>query len=402
MRLCCRWWPDPLLGRRVFGRRDLADGGTCGHWLLKQSADRSLDFLGAACYGGVYLLTSLLVLAVALVSLRRGMRRDDPDLVWRAGILAAVGGVQHVVLLGLPALAGGILAIRAANRRTPRPAGTLVAAIRQSWGLPGAVAFFLLTGLFFVYFPAVGPSMVLEVITNEKDAGTRRRGDTGTSPRLPLLPLSSSPPLPLLPFSSRRDFLRRSLGIALGGALVPYFSTGRRADASRRTIGPGSPRSDWADRARASPRAAMRHADLVACCDVDRPGRRSSPRRQDGHLRRLPQAAGTPRRQPGDHRHARPLARGHRHRRHAIGQGRLLREAADVDHRGEPGRSAARSARPAACCRSARSSGAWGCSSRPWPWSGKRPLGTRRAGPSARSRRAAGRALRRRDRRRRA
>ena len=125
-------------------------GALVAHWVLKQSADRSLDFLGAACYGGVYLLTSLLALAIAVVWLRRGLRRDDPDLLWRAGILAAVGGLQHVVLLGLPALAGGILAMRAANRRTSRPAGTLVAAIRQSWGLPRAFAFFLLMSLFFL------------------------------------------------------------------------------------------------------------------------------------------------------------------------------------------------------------------------------------------------------------
>jgi hypothetical protein len=124
-------------------------GALVANWVLKQTADRSLDFLGAACYGGVYLLASLLVLAAAVVCGRRGLQRDDPDLLWRAGVLAALGGVQHIVLLGLPALAGGMLAVRAANRRTPRPAGTLVEAIRQSWGLPGAVAFFLLTGLFF-------------------------------------------------------------------------------------------------------------------------------------------------------------------------------------------------------------------------------------------------------------
>jgi hypothetical protein len=119
-------------------------------WLLMHSADRSLDFLGAACYGGVYLLASLVVLAAAVVCVRRAIQRDDPDLLWRAGMLAAVGGLQHIVLLGLPALAGGVLAIRAANRRTPRPAGTLVEAIRRTWGLSAAVAFFLLAGLFLL------------------------------------------------------------------------------------------------------------------------------------------------------------------------------------------------------------------------------------------------------------
>ena len=133
-------------------------GTLVANWVLKQSADRSLDFVGAACYGGVYLLASLLVLAAAVVCGRRGLQRDDPDLVWRAGILAAVGGLQHIVFLGLPALAGGILAMRAANRRTPRPAGTLVEAIRQSWGLPGAVAFFLLTVLFLLGLSTAWPS----------------------------------------------------------------------------------------------------------------------------------------------------------------------------------------------------------------------------------------------------
>ena len=134
-------------------------GSLVATWLLKQSADRSLDFLGAACYGGVYLLASLVVLAAAVVCGRRGLRRDDPELVWRAGILAAVGGLQHVAILGLPALVGGILAIRVANRRTPRPAGTLVKAIRQSWGLPAAVAFLLLTGLFFFVLAAGWPAL---------------------------------------------------------------------------------------------------------------------------------------------------------------------------------------------------------------------------------------------------
>ncbi len=133
-------------------------GTLVANWVLKQSADRSLDFVGAACYGGVYLLASLLVLAAAVGCGRRGLQRDDPDLVWLSGVLAAVGGLQHIVFLGLPALAGGILAMRAANRRTPRPAGTLVEAIRQSWGLPGAVAFFLLTGLFFLALSSGWPS----------------------------------------------------------------------------------------------------------------------------------------------------------------------------------------------------------------------------------------------------
>jgi hypothetical protein len=119
-------------------------------WLSKQSAERSLDFLAATCYAGVYLLASLMALTAAVVCGWRARKRDDPELLWQAGILAVAGGWQHAAILGLPALVGGILAIRSANRRVPRPAGTLVGAIRQSWGLPAAAAvFFLLVGLLF-------------------------------------------------------------------------------------------------------------------------------------------------------------------------------------------------------------------------------------------------------------
>ena len=136
-------------------------GAIVTHWVLKQSADRSLDFLGAACYGAVYLLASLLVLAAAVVCGRRAIRRDDPELLWLAALLAGVGGLQHIVLLGLPALAVAVLAIRAANRRAPPPAGTLVMAIRQSWGLPKAIAFFLLAGLLFLKLSTGLPSLWL-------------------------------------------------------------------------------------------------------------------------------------------------------------------------------------------------------------------------------------------------
>ena len=57
-------------------------------------------------------------------------------------------------------------------------------------------------------------------------------------------------------------------------------------------------------------------------------------------------------------RHARPLARQDRHRRDARRQGRLLREAADADHRRGPADLQSGQGRPAACFRSARSSGA--------------------------------------------
>ncbi len=256
-------------------------GTLVANWVLKQTADRSLDFLGAACYGGVYLLASLLALTAAVVCGRRAIQRDDPDLLWRAGVLAALGGLQHVVLLGLPALAGGMLAVRAANRRTRRPAGTLVEAIRQSWGLPGAVAFFLLTGLFFLEtFHRLAQFMVFQVRMNRErhgDAATRRRGDITPSPRFRF---SASPPLPVSLSPCRREFLRRSLGIALGGALVPYFSTSRRTQAQSKNDRPRLAAIGLGGQGAGIARAAMRHADLVACCDVDR--RRAETFARDG------------------------------------------------------------------------------------------------------------------------
>jgi predicted dehydrogenase len=68
----------------------------------------------------------------------------------------------------------------------------------------------------------------------------------------------------------RREFLRRSLGIALGGALVPYFSTSRRAKAQSKNDRPRLAAIGLGGQGVGIARAAMRHADLVACCDVDR------------------------------------------------------------------------------------------------------------------------------------
>ena len=340
-------------------------------WLLKQSADRSLDFLG----GG--LLWRRLPADVAIGAGSRGRlaaaERSSAiilDLLWRAGILAAVGGVQHIVLLGLPALAGGILAMRAANRRTPRPAGTLVQAIRQSWGLPGAVAFSLLTGLFFLAtFQRMAQFMVLEVRMNRErrgDAATRGRGDIPPSPPHSASPLS--PPLPFSPTPHRRDFLRRSLGIALGGTLVPYFSIGRQAKAQSKTDRPRLAATGWADKAGIA-RAALRYGDLVAFCDVHRtPGGedvsgakaaiyddfRKLLDRPDVDLVTI----ATP-----DHWHAiiAIIAR----------SGKDVYCEKPLTLTIEESQASAAVPRPAACSRSVRSSGARECFSRPWPWSSR-------------------------------
>jgi predicted dehydrogenase len=78
----------------------------------------------------------------------------------------------------------------------------------------------------------------------------------------------------------RRQFLRRSLNLALGGLLVPYFSTSPRAKAQSKNDRPRLAAIGLGGQGVGVARAAMRHADLVACCDVDR--RRAEKFARDG------------------------------------------------------------------------------------------------------------------------
>jgi hypothetical protein len=108
--------------------------GLMDAWYHRQTAERSGDYLGVILYAVAYLTASLVVLCAALITGRRALRRNDPELLWLSGALAVVGGLQHLPLLGLSAVWGGLLALRAANRNCPRPHGTFWDAMRQSWG----------------------------------------------------------------------------------------------------------------------------------------------------------------------------------------------------------------------------------------------------------------------------
>jgi MFS family permease len=92
-------------------------GSLLSTWYLRASTDRAADFVGVVVYGAVYLVASLAALAAALVCGRRAIRNHDRDLLWHAGVLALIGGLQQIFLLGWPAVIGGIVAIRAADRR---------------------------------------------------------------------------------------------------------------------------------------------------------------------------------------------------------------------------------------------------------------------------------------------
>jgi hypothetical protein len=100
-------------------------------WYQHQTGERSGDLLGAILYAVAYLVVSVVVLAAALFTGRQALRRNDPELLWLSGVLAVVGGLQHLILLGLPALCGGLLALRAANRSVPRRNGSLWGAMRR-------------------------------------------------------------------------------------------------------------------------------------------------------------------------------------------------------------------------------------------------------------------------------
>lgn len=84
-------------------------------WYFKASTDRTVEFLGVTAYASVYLVASLLTLAAALLAGRRALRHRNPELLWLAGLLAVIGGLQHPVLIGWPALIAGVRAMAAAN-----------------------------------------------------------------------------------------------------------------------------------------------------------------------------------------------------------------------------------------------------------------------------------------------
>lgn len=116
----------------------------------------------------VYMGVSLLALAVALVSGLRACRERDPGKLWRAGVFATLGGLQHILLVGLPAMWAGVAAIRAANRASAkhRAPCTLFREIHSVWGLPNAMAFMVIVELFLFEMlnPDVLPAGVAVVI----------------------------------------------------------------------------------------------------------------------------------------------------------------------------------------------------------------------------------------------
>ena len=261
----------PLVGTTLFWSRRFRSScsggrGRCGQ-LGPQAVprDRSLDFLGAACYGGVYLLASLAGAGSRGRSAAgEGSSATTPISLWRAGVLAAVGGLQHIVLLGLPALAGGILAMRAANRRTPRPAGTLV---RGDSAILGMASFPV--GLVRL-LPARSATLAFALRFAVSGWPSRRR--SVFHPSRSSLCSSHHVSHTIAASSSAARWAS-----PWAEPWSPISRPAVRPRPSRRTIGPGSPRSDWAAKAWASPGPPCGTPTWSPAATSTARGRRSSP-----------------------------------------------------------------------------------------------------------------------------
>ena len=97
---------------------------------------------------GLYLVVSLIVLVAAAGVGLRAIRKRDRERLWQAGVLAMVGGLQHAVLVVLPAVVVGILALRAVKRTSKVPVRTLWGDIGRSWGIrkgPGVLMWVVLS-----------------------------------------------------------------------------------------------------------------------------------------------------------------------------------------------------------------------------------------------------------------
>lgn len=87
------------------------------------------DFEGRAKYVAIlrmvdltfYVVVSFIALTLALILGRCAIGNSDRKGVWSAGLLAVAGGLQHAILVGLPAVIAGIMAMRAARCPTERP-----------------------------------------------------------------------------------------------------------------------------------------------------------------------------------------------------------------------------------------------------------------------------------------
>lgn len=64
----------------------------------------------------VYMTSSLVMQIIALREGKFAIAGSDSDRLWRAGLLAIVGGLQHFVLIGVPSVIGGFLAVRCAHQ----------------------------------------------------------------------------------------------------------------------------------------------------------------------------------------------------------------------------------------------------------------------------------------------
>ncbi len=80
-----------------------------------------------------YAIPAILALSLSLYYATLAQRERNAARLRQAGILAILGGVQHPILVGIPAIVAGMKANRTADRLSPAPFPSVFQEVRAGW-----------------------------------------------------------------------------------------------------------------------------------------------------------------------------------------------------------------------------------------------------------------------------